>query len=105
MSFVVINAMTVPPAMRDTLEQRFAARAGEVDKMDGFEHFELLRPVEGQDRYLVYTRWDSRVSFEAWRTSSAFGQGHAQAAASGPAATGSEIWAFEVAESRSHPHD
>ena len=102
MSFVVINAMTVPPAMRDTLEQRFASRAGEVDKMDGFEHFELLRPVEGLDRYLVYTRWDSQASFEAWRTSQAFGQGHAQASASGPAASGSEIWAFEVAETRSH---
>ncbi len=101
MSFVVINALTVPPALRETLEQRFAARAGEVDKRDGFEHFELLRPVEGQDRYLVYTRWDSRESFEAWRASAAFGQGHAQAAAGGPAATDSAVWSFEVAEARS----
>ena len=98
MSFVAINTLTVPPEMRDTLEQRFAARAGEVDTMDGFEAFELLRPVEGQERYLVYTRWDSRESFEAWTASQEFSRGHAQHHAQGPAATGSELWTFEVAE-------
>ena len=100
MSFVAINVLTVPPEMRSELERRFANRAGEVDRMDGFQHFELLRPVEGQDSYLVYTRWDSRASFEAWTRSAAFGQGHAQASARGPAATGSSVWTFEVAETR-----
>ena len=60
MSFVVINVLTVPPSMREVLEERFANRAGEVDRMEGFEHFELLRPVEGQDNYLVYTRWRAK---------------------------------------------
>lgn len=100
MAFVAINVLTVPEAMRDTLEQRFAARAGEVDKMDGFEHFELLRPAGGQDRYFVYTRWESKAHFEGWLSSSAFGQGHAQASADGPAATGSDVWTFEVAEAK-----
>jgi heme-degrading monooxygenase HmoA len=100
MSFVAINVLTVPPAMRQELERRFANRAGEVDRMDGFEHFELLRPVSGQDAYLVYTRWDSKASFEEWTRSPAFGQGHAQASADGPAATGSHVWTFEVAEAR-----
>lgn len=105
MSFVAINVLAVPPAMQTELERRFANRAGEVDKMDGFEHFELLRPVEGQDAYLVYTRWDSRASFEAWVGSPAFGQGHAQASAQGPAATGATLWTFEVAETRSAEDD
>ncbi len=101
MSFVVINVLTVPPPMRDVLEERFANRAGEVDRMDGFEHFELLRPVDGQDNYLVYTRWRAREDFEAWMNSPAFGSGHAQASAKGPASTGSQIWTFEVAQHRS----
>jgi heme-degrading monooxygenase HmoA len=101
MPFVAINVLEVPPAMRETLEQRFAARAGEVDRMDGFEHFELLRPAGGQDAYFVYTRWASREDFEAWLNSAAFGQGHAQASAGGPAATGSQVWTFEVAEAKS----
>jgi heme-degrading monooxygenase HmoA len=101
MSFVAINVLTVPPAMRDTLEERFAARAGEVDKMDGFQHFELLRPVEGQDAYFVYTRWQTKEHFQAWLDSASFGKGHAQASSDGPAATGSSVWTFEVAESKS----
>lgn len=96
--FVAINVLTVPPQMRETLEQRFAARAGEVDKMDGFQAFELLRPVDGQDNYLVYTRWDSQEHFQAWLDSQAFGQGHAQHAAGGPASSASQVWTFEVAE-------
>ena len=102
MSFVVINVLTVPEPMRATLEDRFANRAGEVDRMDGFEHFELLRPVEGQDAYLVYTRWRAKEDFEAWMSSAAFGQGHAKSSGpDGPASTGSQVWTFEVAQAKS----
>lgn len=98
MSFVAINALTVPPEMQETLERRFAARAGEVDGMDGFEAFELLRPLDGQDRYLVYTRWRDEGSFRAWTESQQFRRGHAQASSDGPAATHSAVWTFTVAE-------
>jgi heme-degrading monooxygenase HmoA len=98
MSFVAINVLEVPGDRRDVLEERFAGRAGEVEKTEGFEHFELLRPVAGSDRYLVYTRWRSREAFEAWVNSQAFDRGHAQHAADGPAATGSQLWTFEVAQ-------
>ena len=101
MSFVAINVLTVPAEMRDTLEQRFAARAGEVDQMEGFEAFELLRPVEGTDTYLVYTRWDSEASFKAWVKSDAFTKGHAQHHTNGPVASGSHVWTFEVAQHKS----
>src|SRR3954453_23875058 len=66
MSVVKINALTVPPEMRETLEKRFAGRAGAVESSDGFEWFELLRPVEGTDTYLVYTRWRDEAAFQAW---------------------------------------
>ncbi|MGI8574741.1 MAG: antibiotic biosynthesis monooxygenase family protein [Egibacteraceae bacterium] len=98
MSFVAINVLTVPEERRQTLEERFAARAGEVEQMDGFEAFELLRPVEGQDGYFVYTRWESKEHFQTWLDSQAFSQGHAQHHAQGPAASGSQVWTFEVAE-------
>lgn len=101
MSFVAINVLQVPAGMRDKLEERFAGRAGEVDKMQGFQAFELLRPVEGTDAYLVYTRWDSEESFRAWLESDAFGKGHAQHAEQGPAASGSDVWTFEIAQQRS----
>ena len=102
MAYVVINVLTVPEGAGSTLEERFAGRQGAVDSAPGFEHFELLRPVEGTEDYLVYTRWRSEDDFRAWRESQAFGQGHAGATGrpegSRPAATGSSIWAFEVAQ-------
>ncbi|WUP74706.1 antibiotic biosynthesis monooxygenase [Microbispora hainanensis] len=134
-SVVKINVLTVPEEMRRELEKRFANRAGMVESADGFEWFELLRPVEGSDRYLVYTRWRSEEDFRRWQESRAFQAGHAQAAAEagaqghghaqaqaqaqgqgqaqghghghgqGPAATGSELWTFEVVESTGPKQD
>jgi len=102
MAFVAVNVLTVPEGRGEVLEQRFAGRAGSVEKAPGFEHFELLRPVEGTDAYLVYTRWRSRDDFDAWSASQAFDRGHEQAsgrpAADQPAATGSTIWSFEVVQ-------
>jgi heme oxygenase (mycobilin-producing) len=79
MSVVKINVLSVPEGRGEVLEQRFASRAGEVEKVDGFESFELLRPTEGFDRYLVVTRWRDEESFEAWLNSQAFQKGHARA--------------------------
>jgi heme-degrading monooxygenase HmoA len=84
----------VPAEQAETLEARFAARIAAVDQAPGFEHFELLRPVSGTDTYLVYTRWDSVESYEQWRGSQDFAAGHGGQAR--PAATGSQIWEFEV---------
>ncbi|WP_067169463.1 antibiotic biosynthesis monooxygenase family protein [Microtetraspora niveoalba] len=118
MSVVKINVLTVSAEMREELEKRFANRAGMVETADGFEWFELLRPVEGTDRYMVYTRWRSEEDFQRWQESRAFQAGHAQAAAEagqghghgqaapqghghgqGPAAAGAELWSFEVVQS------
>ena len=103
MSYVAINVLTVPEGRGEVLEERFAARAGSVERAAGFERFELLRPVAGTEDYLVYTRWRSKADFEAWTSSQSFERGHQQAsqrpADAAPAATGSVIWAFDVVTS------
>lgn len=100
--FVAINVLSVPAGSGATLEERFARRAGSVERAPGFERFELLRPLEGTDAYLVYTRWASRADFEAWTASQSFAAGHGQASGrppgEAPAATGSTIWSFEVVQ-------
>lgn len=98
MSVVRVNAITVPPERADELEARFAARAGEVAKMPGFEAFELLAPTDGRDVYLVYTRWRSREDFEAWLESPAFRHGHRAHDTQGPVSSQSELWAFDVVQ-------
>jgi heme oxygenase (mycobilin-producing) len=104
---IKINAITVPADGGDELARRFAARAGAVDSQEGFEGFELLRPTDGRSTWLVVTRWRDDASFEAWRTSAAFGAGHGHGGGSGhghggpgeqkPVAVSSELWSFEVA--------
>ena len=83
MSVVKINAIQIPEGMGPQLEQRFAGRAKMVEQFEGFEDFQLLRPVEGEDRYFVYTRWASEEAFQVWLNSQEFGQGHGGGAPAG----------------------
>ncbi|MFF8998255.1 antibiotic biosynthesis monooxygenase family protein [Streptomyces achromogenes] len=104
MSVVKINVLTVPAEQREVLEKRFASRAHAVENSDGFEWFELLRPVEGTDQYLVYTRWRDEESFQAWMEGpmKAAHQGGGEGGAGGerpkPAASGSTLWSFDVVQ-------
>ncbi|MFI0432048.1 MAG: antibiotic biosynthesis monooxygenase family protein [Candidatus Nanopelagicales bacterium] len=94
MTFVAINVLTVPEGAGDTLEQRFAGRAGMVEQSPGFVSFELLRPAAGTDDYLVVTHWQDEASYQSWLASREFSAGHGGR----PAASGSQIWTFEVVQ-------
>ena len=93
---VKINAIRVPEGMGEVIEQRFAARGDAMNEVDGFVSFELLRPTAGEDRYFVYTRWESEEAFQAWRDSERFGESHAGEAKQ-PVAHGADLLEFEVA--------
>lgn len=97
MSHVVINAINVPADQHDAMAERFARRAGQVEKAEGFERFSLLRPADGRDAWLVVTQWRDEDAFQAWLSSSAFGQQHGQQGQPSPA-SGNEIWSFSVAQ-------
>ena len=111
MTVIKINAITVAADSGDELAKRFAARAGAVDDQDGFEGFELLKPVDDRTTWLVVTRWRDEASFDAWVSSPAFGAGHQSDAGSGgghphggdgeapkrPVGVSSELWSYEVA--------
>jgi heme oxygenase (mycobilin-producing) len=77
MTVIKINAITVPADSGDELARRFAGRAGAVDDQDGFEGFELLKPTDERNVWLVVTRWRDEDAFQAWLGSSAFRRGHA----------------------------
>ena len=105
MSVVKINAIEVPEGKGPELEARFAARQGGIEHMDGFEEFMLLRPVAGDNRYFVVTRWESEEAFQNWRTSREFQSQHANTHTEGgsgaakpnhPVASGASLLEFEV---------
>ena len=101
MSIVKINAVTVPPDKQERFEERFRGRAGAVEKTQGFEWFELLRPLEGTDQYLVYTRWESEEAYRAWEQGQDFARAHGGGGdALAPAASDSHhLWSYQVIES------
>ncbi|MCL7456971.1 antibiotic biosynthesis monooxygenase [Micromonospora echinofusca] len=96
MAVVKINAIDVPPGAGEELEKRFAARAGAVENSPGFLGFELLRPVAGENRYFVYTRWETEEAYQAWAA------GPSRAAHAGekrpPVAAGATLLEFEVVQ-------
>src|SRR3954453_1627089 len=102
MSVVKINAITGPEGGGDELASRFAKRLGAVDNQPGFEEFQLLRPTDERNTWLVYTRWRDEDSFQQWVNSEAFQHGHAQPeGASRPVAAHSELWQYTLEQQSS----
>jgi heme-degrading monooxygenase HmoA len=96
MAVVKINAIEVPEGAGPELERRFAARLHAVEHQPGFVSFELLRPVAGESRYFVYTKWDSEEAFQAWANGPAK-EAHAGSRAK-PVASGATLLEFEVVQ-------
>ncbi|MDO5711496.1 MAG: antibiotic biosynthesis monooxygenase [Micrococcales bacterium] len=88
MSYVTVNALTVPADHAEGFAERFANRPGKVDQADGFERFELLRPADGKDLWLVVTHWRDQDAYEAWSA--------ARTPRSETLADAHEVWAFDV---------
>lgn len=95
MSVVKINAIHVPEGKGPELEQRFAGRAHAVDGQPGFEGFQLLRPVKGEDRYFVVTTWTTEEDYQSWRNGKA---GEHHGGDRSPVATGADLLEFETVE-------
>lgn len=91
MSYVTVNALTVSAGNGEELAQRFANRPGVVDRADGFERFELLRPADGRDRWLVVTHWRDEAAYDAWSA--------ARTPRTESVADSHELWAFDVSQS------
>jgi heme-degrading monooxygenase HmoA len=124
MTVIKINAITVPAEAGEEVARRFAARVGAVDNQEGFEGFELLRPTDERNTWLVVSRWRDEETFNAWLQSPAFAHGHRgvssgegqgghghggaahgghghgeQAGGERPLAMNAELWSFEIATS------
>lgn len=95
MSVVKINAIHVPEGKGPELEQRFAGRAHAVDGQPGFESFQLLRPVKGEDRYFVVSIWSTEEDYQNWRNDKA---GEHHGGNRSPVATDADLLEFETVD-------
>lgn len=75
---IVCNRIPVKPEYATQLEERFADRAGLVNQMPGFISFQLLRPRNPEDPYVVMTFWETEEAFRAWTQSAEFKEGHSR---------------------------
>ena len=101
MAVVKINAIHVPEDSGPELEKRFAAHGDSMLATPGFLGYELLRPIEGEHRYFVYTRWESEEAFQAWSAGSGR-EAHA-GERSRPVASGAALLEFEVIQHTEKP--
>lgn len=76
--FVVSNRIPVNPDHAEAFEETFSNRGKMVDGMPGFVAFQLLRPTQAGEPYIVMTFWENEASFRAWTESKAFKEGHAK---------------------------
>lgn len=72
---VVSNRIKVAEGFEKEFEERFAGRAGLVDKRPGFVSLEILRPLKSE-YYVVLTHWSDEASFRAWTESAEFQEAH-----------------------------
>ena len=75
--YVVANRVPVLPDWHEEFEERFRARAGEIDKQEGFVSMQILRPADDDSPYIVLTTWKDKAAFESWVGSDDFRKAHA----------------------------
>lgn len=95
---VVMNVLRVPEAAKPKMAEMFARAADHMKEIQGFVDFQFLNAV-GEDKQVVYTKWETREAFEAWRKSDAFSRAHSSERTDGSPATGSAVEMYEVLHS------
>ncbi len=74
--YVVANRVPVAAEWRTQFEERFRARASQVDQHPGFVRMEILRPEACDGVYVVLTHWQDKAAFEGWIGSPDFRAAH-----------------------------
>jgi heme-degrading monooxygenase HmoA len=95
---VVMNVVSAAEGRAAEFEEAFRNRESHLAEVDGFLGFELLRR-EGENEYLVSSRWESREAFHAWLRSDAFRKAHSGDAGRGQLSHGNEVRTYEVLQS------
>jgi len=74
--FIVANRVPVAEGYRELFEERFRARAGQIEKQPGFVRMQVLQPAKAGLPYVVMTSWEDKEAFEQWVGSEDFRTAH-----------------------------
>jgi heme oxygenase (staphylobilin-producing) len=94
-----MNVVQAAEGRAEALEQAFLERERLLAQAEGFLAFDFLRR-EGDNEYVVLTRWESKDAFKNWVKSDLFKRSHRHANSSDePLAIGNELRTYEVLDS------
>lgn len=96
MSFIVANRVFLKPEFNDEFEKRFKARAGQIDKQDGFVSMQVLKPTTDNTPYVVLTQWVDEQAFKNWVGSDDFKIAHQNPMSKDAFLDGGGLEQFEV---------
>ncbi|MER2507245.1 MAG: antibiotic biosynthesis monooxygenase [Amaricoccus sp.] len=84
--FIAMNRFRIVPGAETDFEEMWRTRDSELDQVDGFEAFKLLRgpTTEEHTLYISHSIWQDRAAFEAWTRSAHFRKAHATAGGRAP---------------------
>jgi heme-degrading monooxygenase HmoA len=97
--FIAMNRFKVLKEAQKDFENVWLTRDSNLNELDGFVEFHMLRGPEKEDHilYSSHTVWEDRASFEAWTRSEQFRRSHAGAGSNKPMTLGHpEFEGFEV---------
>ncbi|MFV2056465.1 MAG: antibiotic biosynthesis monooxygenase [Thiohalomonadales bacterium] len=99
--YIVTNRVMVNPEFKQQFEERFRARAGQVDKQAGFVRMDVMRPLDEGVPFLVMTVWRDKNAFLAWVDSEDFKLAHQNPLPKEAYATGGGMEHHEIVVSSS----
>jgi heme-degrading monooxygenase HmoA len=84
--FVAMNRFRIAPGAEADFEEMWRSRDSQLDQVEGFLDFKLLKGPAAPDHtlYVSHSMWRDRAAFEAWTRSPHFRKAHAAAGDSKP---------------------
>lgn len=82
--YVVMNNIPLSEEGIPVFEYRFKKRQKDLNTVEGFQAFRLLKPQKG-NTYVVLTQWATEEDYEAWKDSDNFTKAHQNQAIKPPA--------------------
>lgn len=95
--YVVMNELHIPKDGKATMTERFGKAADNMKQVPGCLEFLFLDNENEDGKQVVFTKWDSKESYEAWTQSEAFKKAHGGQRSGGNPTSGNELNKYHVA--------
>lgn len=93
--YVVMNVLSIPEEHKGKMAEMFASSGKNMKSIPGCLEFQFLDAV-GENKQVVYTKWESEADFHNWTKSDAFAQAHSHERTQESPAANSKVEMYTV---------